>query len=138
MQLSSQEQDVLIREGVEALRQGRAADARTRFERLTAGAAGNPVSWLLLALSRRTDRDVPGEEAALDQLLALDPQSVRGLIMKGDCRLHAIDRTAARQYYRAALKVAEAVPPTPDAAPEVERARKALAELDNRAHTKRE
>ena len=138
MQISSQEQDLLIREGVEALRQGRAVDARTRFERLTAGAADNPVSWLLLALSRRADRDVAGEEAALDRLLGLDPRSVRGLIMKADCRLHVSDRAAAMQFYRAALKVAEGTRLTQDSIPEVERARRALADLDNRAYTKRQ
>jgi len=138
MQLSAQEEEVLIRDGVEALRQGRSADARTHFERLTAGASTNPLSWLLLALSRRTDGDVSGEEMALDRLLALDPQSVRGLIMKADCRLHATDRASARQYYRAALNVAEVTQLTADAVPEVERARKALTDLENRAHAKRE
>jgi aspartyl/asparaginyl beta-hydroxylase (cupin superfamily) len=138
MQLSAQEEEVLIREGVEALRQGRPADARSRFERLTAGASENPVSWLLLAISRRTDGDVAGEEAALDRLLALDPQSVRGLIMKADCRLAASDRASARQYYRAALNIAEVTELSADALPEVERARQALAEIEERAYAKRQ
>jgi aspartyl/asparaginyl beta-hydroxylase (cupin superfamily) len=138
MPLSAQEQDLLIREGVEALRQGRAADARMRFERLTAAGSVDPLSWLLLAISRRTDRDLAGEEAALDRLLDLDPRSVRGLIMKADCRLQASDRGAARQFYRTAIKLADVTPLTPDAVPEVQRAREALAELESHFHAKRE
>ena len=37
MQQNTQAEETLFRDGVEALGQGRAADARGRFERLTAG-----------------------------------------------------------------------------------------------------
>lgn len=137
MRLNRQEQDLLIREGIEALRLGRGVDARTRFEQLTAGAPTNSIAWLLLAMSRRTDSDVVGEEAALDRLLGLDPRSVRGLVMKADCRLHASDRAAAMQFYRAALKAAGVTQLAEDEAAEVERARRTLAELDSRAFAKR-
>ena len=46
MQLSNQDAEQLLKEAMEALRQGRPADARTRFETVTGtGRAAAPV-WL--------------------------------------------------------------------------------------------
>jgi len=49
--------DRLIREGAQALGQGRAAEARTCFERLSAVDAANPLVWLLLAVACRQTSD---------------------------------------------------------------------------------
>ena len=138
MQSVTQDEERLIRQGAEALRQGRAAEARGQLQRLVGAGSGNPVAWLLLAIACRHTRDPAAEEAALDRLLSLDPQSVRGLVMKGDCRAYAGVAADAIRFYRAALTIADAVPVPPDAADEVERARKALRELEDRAHAKRE
>ncbi len=138
MELGNQDEETLIREGLAALRQGRAAEARTRFEKLTSSGSTNAVAWLLLAVCRRHDRDPVGEEAALDRLLALEPQSLRGLIMKGDCRAAGRDQANAIRFYQAAIGIADAAPPPPDMAGEVQRARQALAELYDRAFAKRE
>src|ERR1700754_837905 len=120
------DQDRLIREGAQALGQGRAAEARARFQQAAAMDAANPLAWLLLAIACRHTRDPAAEETALDRPLALDPQSLPGLIMKADCRAHAGSRAEAIGFYRAALGLAETVGIPPDDAEEVERARTAL------------
>jgi aspartyl/asparaginyl beta-hydroxylase (cupin superfamily) len=132
------DQDRLIREGAQALGQGRAAEARARFQQAVGVDAGNPLAWLLLAISCRHARDPAAEEEALDQVLALDPRSQRGLIMKGDCRAHAGSNAEAIGFYRSAIGLAETVGVAPDDADEVERARTALRTLEERAHAKRE
>ena len=71
MQLSAGEEDSLLREGAEALRQGRATEARARFERLAAAGSVNALTWLLLAISCRHGHDPEAEEAALNRLLEL-------------------------------------------------------------------
>ena len=130
--------DRLIREGAQALGQGRAAEARTCFERLSAVDPANPLVWLLLAIACRQTRDSRAEETALDRLLALDPRSIRGLIMKADCRAHGGAQAEAIGFYRAALGIAETAGVAPDDADEVKRAEAALRELEERAHLKRQ
>jgi aspartyl/asparaginyl beta-hydroxylase (cupin superfamily) len=130
--------DRLIREGAQALGQGRAKEARARFQQAAATDSANPLAWLLLAIACRHTADPSAEEAALDRLLALDPRSLRGLIMKADCRAHAGNQADAIGFYRAALGLAETAGIPPDDAEEVERARTALRALEDRAHAKRE
>jgi aspartyl/asparaginyl beta-hydroxylase (cupin superfamily) len=138
MPLDTQQEQALLHQAVAALQQGRASDARTRLEHLTAAGSDNPVTWLLLAIALHGLGDPEAEESVLNRLLELDPRSLRGLIMKADCRALAGDRFAARQFYRTALGLADAGPVPPDAAPEVDRARQALAGLEERAYAKRE
>jgi aspartyl/asparaginyl beta-hydroxylase (cupin superfamily) len=132
------DQERLIHEGAQALRHGRTVEARTCFERAASVEGTNPLAWLLLAIACRQARDQAAEEAALDRLLALDPRSLRGLIMKGDCRAHAGAQAEAIGFYRAALGIAETAGIPPDDLDEVQRARVALRELEDRAHAKRE
>lgn len=106
MQLSNQEAERLVREGAEALRQGRPADARARFSKVTQTGRANVQIWLLLAAACRVERDPVGEEAAVDSALALEPRLVRGLIVKGDCRARAKDERAALGFYESALRLA--------------------------------
>src|SRR2546430_16794015 len=110
MQDGSHDEDRLIREGAQALSQGRAAEARARFERLAIAGSANSLIWLLLAIACRHTHDPVAEEAALDRLLVLDPQSLRGLIMKGDCRVHAGAKADAMRFHRAALGIADVIP----------------------------
>ena len=138
MPLDPQQEQALLHQSVASLQQGRAGEARARLEQLTRAGSANPVAWLLLAIALRALQDPAAEEAAVDRLLQLDPRSLRGLVMKGDCRALAGDQGAARQFYRTAIGIAETSSVPPDAAPEVERARKALAELDEAFHAKRE
>ena len=114
-QLSNQEAEALLRSGVEALRQGRPAEARALFQRVTDTGRANGQIWLLLATACRGEGDPAGEEAALDSLLALEPRMVRGHIMKGDCRFRAGDDKAALAFYESAqmLAAAQSVPARP-------------------------
>jgi aspartyl/asparaginyl beta-hydroxylase (cupin superfamily) len=138
MPLDPQQEQALLHQSVAALQQGRASEARARLEQLTRAGSANPVAWLLLAIALRALQDPAAEEAAVDRLLQLDPRSLRGLVMKGDCRALAGDQGAARQFYRTAIGIAETTSVPPDAAPDLERAHQALAELDEAFHAKRE
>jgi len=69
MQLTNDEAERLIRDGVDQLRQGRAGATRERFEQVTATGRANAQVWLLLATACRMADDNAGTEAAVDQLL---------------------------------------------------------------------
>ena len=138
MELSADDQDRLLSDGTTALRQGRIAEARTRFEQLTGAGSDNPTAWLMLAIACRYGTDLAAEEAALGRLLEIDPRSVLGLVMKGDCRAGSDDETGAIYFYRAALRNAAGLDLPADVATEVRRAERTLTELNDRAHARRE
>ena len=138
MQLSADDQDRLLSDGTAALRQGRISKARTQFEQLTGAGSDNPTAWLMLAIACRYGTDLAAEEAALGRLLELDPRSVLGLVMKGDCRAGSNDETGAIYFYRAALRNATGLSLPADVATEVRRAERTLTELNDRAHARRE
>jgi len=106
VQLSNIEAERLAKEGVDALQRGQSAVARERFETITNSGRANAQIWLLLAVACRADGDRVAEEAALDQLLVLEPQAVRGHILKGDCRAAAGDDRNALQRYEIANIIA--------------------------------
>ncbi|HZG46101.1 MAG TPA: aspartyl/asparaginyl beta-hydroxylase domain-containing protein [Allosphingosinicella sp.] len=136
--LSNEQAERLVREGVEALRQGRAAEARARFGQVAATGRASAQIWLLLATACRSTNDPEGEEAALDRLLSIDPKAVRGQIMKADCRLKAGDELAASRFYRSAMQIAAGQRVPPDLAGELSRAEQAVAEIDVRGDERRE
>lgn len=138
MKLTRQEAESLFQSGVEALREGRAADARQRFEELTGAGAKGELPWLLLAISRRGDNDFAGEEEALNHLLAIEPRSVRGQILKGDCRATAGDEAAAIHFYKNALRLAEGLSLPPEIMDDVRGAEQSLADLQGRSHAQKE
>jgi aspartyl/asparaginyl beta-hydroxylase (cupin superfamily) len=107
MPVDPQQAQNLLREGILALQQGRAADARGRFETLAGAGLVNAQIWLLLAMACRAQHDGAAEEAAVDRLLALEPQNTSGLVIKGDCRLRAGDEGVAVDLYKNALRLAE-------------------------------
>ena len=107
MQFQNQQAQHLLREGILALQQGRARDARARFEGVAQAGQANAQIWALLAMACRAEQDHAAEEAAVDRLLALEPQAVRGLVMKGDCRARAGDERLAVNLYKNALRLAE-------------------------------
>jgi aspartyl/asparaginyl beta-hydroxylase (cupin superfamily) len=106
MQLTNQEAERLVREGVEALRQGRSGEARGRFERVTQTGRANVQLLLLLATACRSEGDVAVDEAALDRLLAMGPRVLRAHIMKGDCRAKAGDERGSLNFYESAQLLA--------------------------------
>jgi aspartyl/asparaginyl beta-hydroxylase (cupin superfamily) len=138
MQLSNQDAERLVREGADALRQGRAAEARLRFEQVTATGRATAQIWLLLATACRAENDLSGEEAALDRLLEKEPRALRGHLMKGDCRMRAGDDRGAARFYRSGLLIAKGQRLPNDLLAEVRRVETALATLDARFSDQRE
>ncbi|HEY0629506.1 MAG TPA: aspartyl/asparaginyl beta-hydroxylase domain-containing protein [Sphingomicrobium sp.] len=138
MKISDQQAETLIREGYAALQQGRATDARRALEEVAGAGSTNGFAWMLLAVARREDGDIAGEEEAINRLLILEPRSVRGHILKGDCRANAGDEEAAIHFYRSALRLAEGMNLPPEAMEDIRGAAESLAELQQRAHARRE
>lgn len=138
MQLSNQEAERLIREGVDALLRGRPSDARELFERVTRTGRANSQIWLLLATACRATNDLAGEEAAVDQVLVIEPRMVRGQIMKGDCRAKAGDDRAALGFYESALLIAADQQLPDDLLAELRRAEAWVAQLKARVDRQRE
>jgi aspartyl/asparaginyl beta-hydroxylase (cupin superfamily) len=97
--------DGLLRRGVAAMQRGAPSEARALFERVGREAAG-PAPWLLIAQACQAQGDQPACDAALDRLLAEQPRSIRGLIMKGDGRARVGDDRAATSFYQVALEAA--------------------------------
>ncbi len=128
----------LIIEGVTALQQGQPAEAKARFEAIAQTGRANNQIWLLLATACRGIDDLEGEESALDSLLALDPRTIRGRIMKGDCRLRAGDEGSALGFYKSAVGIDSGQQLPDDLAAELRRAEAAAAELDARRLERRE
>jgi aspartyl/asparaginyl beta-hydroxylase (cupin superfamily) len=138
MQLSTSDQQALIQQGAEALRQGRFAYARERLEKVAAAGSTNGIAWMLLALSRRAVEDAEGEEEAINRLLEIEPQSVRGHVMKGDCRASVGDDVNACYHYRTAVRLSEGRQLPEETAAEVGRGAQVLAELEAKAHSQKE
>ncbi|HEX8380301.1 MAG TPA: aspartyl/asparaginyl beta-hydroxylase domain-containing protein [Allosphingosinicella sp.] len=136
--LSNQEAERLVREGVEALRQGRPSQASTLFRRVTDTGRASGQIWMLLATARRADGDPAGEEAALDRLLALEPGMVRAHIMKGDCRFRAGDQGAALGFYESAQILAGGQSLPADLQSELARVRAAAEQVKAEVESRRE
>ncbi|WP_158266281.1 aspartyl/asparaginyl beta-hydroxylase domain-containing protein [Allosphingosinicella deserti] len=137
-QLSNQEAEKLVREGVQALQSGRGSLARSLFNRIAETGRANAQIWLLLAIACRTEGDMAATEAAVDRLLALEPRMVRGHILKGDCRSHAGDEGAALGYYESARLLADGQALPPDLVAELRRIESAIEELKERIEARRE
>ena len=124
-------QQQLLREGIVALQKGRAAEARRHFDAVVASGRADAQAWLLLALACRAERDHAAEERAVDRLLSLDPQSVRGLIMKGDCRIRAGDERVGVGFYKNALRIADGQSLSQADVAELRRVEERARELDS-------
>lgn len=138
LQASHQEIERRAREGADALQRGRSADARGHFEAVVQSGRANAQIWLLLAAACRAEQDAVAEERALDQLLALEPHAVRGLVMKGDCRSIAGDERAALHFYEIAIRMAAGQPLPADLQAEVRCAEAWVAALQRRVVEQRE
>ncbi|MFN5244490.1 MAG: aspartyl/asparaginyl beta-hydroxylase domain-containing protein [Novosphingobium sp.] len=138
MNLTENQAIALVREGADLLQRGQPAEARARFERVTATGRANTQIWMLLALACRALDDGAGEETAIDAALALDPGLIRGQVMKGDCRVRAGDEQGALEFYQAALRWAEGMELPADLAAEIERARAVVAGAAARGEAARE
>jgi hypothetical protein len=126
-QLSNDQAVAVMRQGVEALQKGRAAEARQHFEAVIATGRQSTQLWLLLATACRMDKDAAAEEAVLDRLLATEPKLVRALIMKADCRAKAGDDPSALAFYNIALQHARGQQLPADLTAELQRAQAEVA-----------
>jgi aspartyl/asparaginyl beta-hydroxylase (cupin superfamily) len=130
MQLGNQDVERLAREGIQLLQQGRAVDARGRFEAAAATGRAGAQIWLLLAIACRALKDAAAEEGAVDRLLEIEPLAVRGLIMKGDCRIEAGEERAGVNLYKKAFRLAEGQTLPPADVAELRRAEDKARQLD--------
>jgi aspartyl/asparaginyl beta-hydroxylase (cupin superfamily) len=137
LQLSDDDLAKLMEEGSEALANGRALEARSHFEKLTSSGSANEGAWLLLAAACGAESDRDGEEAAINRLLEIEPQSVLGLIIKGDCRARVGDTGLACSFYSSALRAAEGKHLRREEVEDILRAEQALAGLQAEAHARR-
>lgn len=97
----------VVRKGAADLERGDVGAARAAFQSaLDAGFLSEQL-LLLLAHSCSLLEDFPAQEAALDRLLAVQPSSLRALIMKGDCRARIDDRRGATAFYKRAQGLVE-------------------------------
>lgn len=97
----------VIRDGAAALQRGDNSGARKSFDAAIDAGFVSEQLLLLLAHSCRLAGDLQSEEAAVDRLLKLEPRSLRGLIMKGDCRHQAGDKRSATAFYQRAQSVSQ-------------------------------
>lgn len=103
MRLSRAEAEGLVRSGAAALQRGDSNAARIALDRLVSANMVNPQILLLYALACRGTGDSDAEEAAVDRLLKDQPNGLRALIMKGDCRARKGDHGGADSFYRRAV-----------------------------------
>lgn len=104
----------LSRAGTAALQVGDAAGARRHFEQITATGKATPYHWVCLALASKALRDAEGVSAACDRALALDPQNVSALILKGDYLVSVKNVRAATQFYGVAVAIASQMGTLPE------------------------
>ena len=121
LSISGAEADQRLRAAIAALNRGDVAAARRDVEPVTASPHANLQAWLILAIAANLTRDHATAEAAADQVLAIEPRDMRGLMVKGDCRAAAADPRAASSFYQVVMAGAAASAPPPDIAREVAR-----------------
>ena len=100
--------------GMEALQAGDAAKARTCFEAAAQADNTSIKSWTGLAMACKQLGDTTATLTAVDEILKLDPQNVRALLIKGDHYCELNDLRAAAAYYGHAVTLvnhAGTIPP---------------------------
>ena len=138
MDVSNQEAEALLRGGIDALRQGRAAEARRSFQTVTQTGRASVQVWLLLATACRVEGDAAAEEAAVDQVLQLEPRAIRGHVMKGDCRARADDEATALSFYESAMMMAAGQQLPNDLVADLKRIEGVLETMKSRIDARRE
>jgi aspartyl/asparaginyl beta-hydroxylase (cupin superfamily) len=106
MQSPADQMRVLVEAAAAALQAGDAATARRHFEQVVAIGQANAGVFVGLALACQALGDQPAMLAAIERTLALDPQNIRALAMKGD---HLVASNASRSaiaFYAAAVQAA--------------------------------
>ena len=93
--------------GMEALQAGDATKARTCFEAATQADKTSIESWTGLAIACKQLGEPTATLAAIDEILKLDPQNVRALLIKGDHYCELDDLRASAAHYGLALRLVD-------------------------------
>ena len=109
IQMSADEVRRLAEAGTAALQSGDARTARRHFEQIVSSGQANAGAWLALALACNALGDQAAMVPALERALALDPNNIRALVMKGDHLVNTGQARAAIAFYSAAVSVAAQV-----------------------------
>lgn len=96
----------MIQQAVGALQSGNSFQARGLFEKMVHFPEADPSAWLGLAFACAHQGDNDAALAAVDHLLELEPENIRGNIFTGDHLEHTGDPRGALQYYQLALRFA--------------------------------
>ncbi len=122
----------MIQQAVGALQSGNSFQARGLFEKIVHFPEADPSAWLGLAFACAHQDDNEAALAAVDRLLELEPENIRGNIFKGDHLERMGDSRGALQYYQLALRLAVRTTDHPDDVLEgLQRAQKACEHLDS-------
>ncbi len=97
-----------------ALQRGNASQARDLFEQVVHTPDAAVSEWLGLAFACARLGDNEATLAAVDRVLELEPENIRGNIFKGDHLVHCGDSRGASHYYEIALRLAAQVTNIPD------------------------
>ena len=98
--------NAILKQATEALGRGDAGAAKVLLEPLT-GPSALPPALFLLAQAHRMGDDRTAELAAIDRLLALQPNHLGGLLMRGAALSRGGDDDGALAPYQRAVAVAE-------------------------------
>lgn len=110
----SDQMRALAEAGTAALQAGDGATARRHFEQLVASGQANAGVLVGLALACQAVGDQAAMLSAVERTLALDPQNIRALTMKGDHLVASGASRSATVFYAAAVRAASearALPP---------------------------
>jgi aspartate beta-hydroxylase len=122
----------MVQQAVGALQSGNSFQARGLFEKIVQFPDADPTAWLGLAFACAHEGDAEAAMAAVDRLLDLEPDNLRGTIFKADHLQHTGDTRGALQYYQAALRLAARTTDHPaDVLEGLQRAQEACKQLDS-------
>ena len=129
---SAVDRQKMIQQAVGALQSGNSFQARGLFEKIVQFPDADPTAWLGLAFACAHEGDAEAARSAVDRLLELEPDNLRGTIFKADHLQHTGDTRGALQYYQAALRLAARTTHHPDDVLEgLQRAQEACKQLDS-------
>jgi aspartyl/asparaginyl beta-hydroxylase (cupin superfamily) len=100
--------------GLEALKRGDAALAKSFLQHAVAVAPVGERPWLALFEACRQTRDEDGCTSALEGLLRDEPRNLAGLLLTGLRKQESGDDRSAQAFFTAALRQASTVPPPQD------------------------
>ncbi len=132
--MGAKDVEALVQSGIDALRNGDAAQARALFDQIVAEGGAPP--WLALAKACNMLGDAEGEEQALHGQLDLDRSDLFALLLMGELKVRQRDERAADSFFRAGLRIAAAMPSPPARLqPLLERARSFTSTAQRRFQT---